>query len=207
MNNILVISANQYDETYSCGGTLLKHKFNNDKINLLICAELKEGQTNFSDMEKLYSMYPFDSISSLGLQSEEIDKFKINSLKSKISKVINKIKPNIVYLPSRDNSYSIYDKIFEASYDCAKTFEYPFVKKIYMMETLKSIDSINVTIDDKFIPNVLVNIDDFIEKKIQIVKEFEKNTDNEKNIRATATLRGYTEGKNIESFILLKEIN
>ena len=66
---------------------------------------------------------------------------------------------------------------------------------------------------DSFIPNVFVNISEYFEKKIEIMKVFESEISehpfprSERNLRALATLRGATCGyEYAESFVLLKEI-
>ena len=42
-NRILVVAVHPDDETLGCGGTLLKHKANGDKIHWLICTSLNKA--------------------------------------------------------------------------------------------------------------------------------------------------------------------
>ena len=42
MNRVLVVAVHPDDETLGCGGTLLKHKSNNDEIHWLIVTDIKE---------------------------------------------------------------------------------------------------------------------------------------------------------------------
>ena len=44
MNRVLVIAVHPDDETLGCGGTLLKHKANNDEIHWLIASDMKESE-------------------------------------------------------------------------------------------------------------------------------------------------------------------
>ena len=46
-NNILVIAVHPDDETLGCGGTLLRHKSNGDKIHWLICTSINEDNSYF----------------------------------------------------------------------------------------------------------------------------------------------------------------
>ncbi len=69
------------------------------------------------------------------------------------------------------------------------------------------------TKEDSFIPNVFVDISEFFEKKIEIMKVFESEIAphpfprSERNLRALATLRGAISGcEYAESFMLLKDI-
>jgi len=217
MNKVLIIAVHPDDETLGCGGTLLKHKSNNDEIHWLICTETKK-ENNFynireEEIKKVSKAYNFDSTTNLKLKTMQVDEYSMSDLIGKISKVINEIKPNIIYLPFKGDVHSDHRKIFEASYSCTKSFRYPFIKKIYMIETLSETEFAPSTKEDSFIPNVFVDISDFMDKKVEIMKIFESEINkhpfprSERNLKALATLRGATAGyEYAESFILLKEM-
>ena len=158
MNNVLVIAVHPDDETLGCGGTLLKHKYNGDKTNWLICTTIGKNHPNFKkreiEIKKISKLYKFNSVNNLKLKTKEIDQYKISELIEMISKIINKIKPNIIYLPFKNDIHSDHKRIFEASYSCTKSFRYPFIKKIYMMETLSETEFAPSIVNDSFIPNV-----------------------------------------------------
>jgi LmbE family N-acetylglucosaminyl deacetylase len=82
-----------------------------------------------------------------------------------------------------------------------------------MIETLSETEFAPSTKEDSFIPNVFVDISEYFEKKIEIMKVFESEIAphpfprSERNLRAIATFRGATCGcEYAESFMLLKEI-
>lgn len=216
-NKILVVAVHPDDETLGCGGTLLKHKANGDKIHWLICTTLNKNhdyyQNRKKEINKVSKIFNFDSVYNLQFETTKMDQYNMNEIIEKISKVINKVKPNIIYLPFMQDVHTDHKKIFEASYSCTKSFRYPFIKKIYMMETLSETDFAPSIRKDSFTPNTFVDISKYINKKIQIMKvyksEFNKHPfpRSEKSIKALATFRGSTSGfKFAESFILLKEI-
>lgn len=81
------------------------------------------------------------------------------------------------------------------------------------METLSETEFAPSTKEDSFIPNVFIDISNYIDKKIDIMKVFESEIGDhpfprsERNIKALATYRGASSNCNYaESFILLKEI-
>lgn len=215
-NKVMVIAVHPDDETLGCGGTLLKHKANSDEIHWLICTNYNKDHQDFSkrekEIEEVNSLYGFDSISKLELQTMNVDKYSMGEIIDKISNAINSIKPNILYLPFKGDVHSDHRKIFEASYSCTKSFRYPFIKKIYMMETLSETEFAPSSNCEQFIPNVFNNITQFIDKKIEIMNVYQSEVGehpfprSEKNIRALATFRGATCGcEYAESFMLLKE--
>ena len=217
MNKILAIAVHPDDETLGCGGTLLKHKSKGDEIHWLICTSLNKNHSYFNirekELNKVSKLYNFNSVNRLPLETTKVDQFSMNEIIEMISKLIKKIQPNIIYLPFKDDVHTDHKKIFEASYSCTKSFRYPYIKKIYMMETLSETDFAPSIKNDSFVPNTFVNIDDYINKKIQIMKVYKSEIHNHpfprshKNIKALATYRGGTSGcKFAESFMLLKEI-
>ncbi|WP_375724883.1 PIG-L family deacetylase [Arcobacter sp. KX21116] len=216
-NKILVIAVHPDDETLGCGGTLLKHKNDGDEIHWLICTTIDKSHSYYKQREmeikKVKDTFDFDSVHNLRLKTMKIDEYSMSELINKISKIINKIKPNIIYLPFKEDVHSDHRKIFAASYSCTKSFRYPFIKKIYMMETLSETEFAPSTKEDSFIPNVFSDVSEFFEKKIEIMKIFKSEIEehpfprSERNLKALATLRGATCGcEYAESFMLLKEI-
>ena len=214
---ILVVAVHPDDETLGCGGSLLKHKANSDEINWLICTTIDKNENYYQNREKeinkVSKLYGFNSVHNLRLKTMRTDEYSISKLIEKISKVINKVKPNIIYLPFKGDVHSDHRRIFEASYSCTKSFRYPFIKKIYMMETLSETEFAPSTKEDSFIPNTFVDISKHMDKKIQLMQIYKNEIGkhpfprSERNIRALGTLRGATCGyEYAESFMLLKQI-
>ena len=221
MNKILVIAVHPDDETLGCGGTLLKHKDKGDEINWLIATGMKESdgydisvvKQRFKEIAKVEKLYGFTSTHTLDLSTTKIDTYSMSELVSKISSVIAKVRPDTIYLPFKGDVHSDHKHIFDAAYSCTKIFRYPFIKKIYMMETLSETEfSLNVQ-EESFLPNVFIDIGIYMSKKIDIMNCYTGEMGehpfprSEKNIRALATYRGATSGcKYAESFMLIKEI-
>lgn len=217
MSKVLVVAVHPDDETLGCGGTLLKHKFNNDSINWLICTTVDENHQYYNhrekEIEKVSKLYGFDEVYNLRLKTMRVDEYSATVLIQSISDVINKVKPDILYLPFKGDVHSDHRKIFEACFSCTKSFRYPFIKKVYMVETLSETEFAPSTKEDYFVPNVFVDISDFFNDKIRIMKIYESEIGSHpfprslRNIESLATLRGATAGcEYAESFMLLKEI-
>ena len=56
MNKVLVIAVHPDDETLGCGGTLLKHKSNNDQIHWLIATDIKAVSYTHLTLPTIYSV-------------------------------------------------------------------------------------------------------------------------------------------------------
>jgi N-acetylglucosamine malate deacetylase 1 len=222
MSNVLVVAVHPDDETLGCGGALLKHKDKGGQIHWLIATDMKESagfdkstikQRN-REIESVAKLYDFDSVHELGVSTTKVDEYSMSKLIEKISTIVNMIKPDTIYLPFKGDVHSDHKYIFDAAYSCTKSFRYPFIKKIYMMETLSETEFSPSKNEHSFIPNVFVDISSYFDKKIEIMKIYESEMGehpfprSERNIRALATFRGATCGHEYaESFVLLKEID
>ena len=223
---VLVVAVHPDDETLGCGGTLLKHKANGDEIYWIIVTTIKDGYRGWDlgfseeviekrekEIKKVANMYNFDGVFRLKFPTMRLDEISMSELIDAVSKVFKKVKPNIVYLPFKSDVHSDHRKVFEASFSCVKTFRYPFIKKVLMMETISETDFAPATKEDAFVSNVFVDISDVFEKKLEIMKIYESELGTHpfprsiETIEALAKVRGAQAGcKYAESFMLLKEI-
>lgn len=217
MNKVLVVAVHPDDETLGCGGTLLKHKSNGDEIYWLVVTTIDKNHPYFpkrqEEIERVVKMYDFDGVYNLEIPTQRVDECSMSELIGKISKVVNEVEPHTIYLPFKNDVHSDHRVVFDAAYSCTKSFRYPFVKRILMMETLSETEFTPSIPSESFAPNVFVDISEFFEKKMEIMRVYESELSNhpfprsEKNLEALATLRGATGGvEYAESFMLLKEI-
>ena len=221
MNKVLVVAVHPDDETLGCGGTLLKHKSKGDEIHWMIATDIRNSddfnesvvEERDGEIRKVEKLYGFDSVTVLGLSTTNVDQYSMNDLINKISSVINRIKPDIIYLPFKDDVHSDHKYIFDTAYSCTKSFRYPFIKKVYMMEVLSETEVSVSTKENSVIPNVFVDISNYMDRKIEAMSVYKSEMSehpfprSERNIRALATFRGATSNCNYaESFMLIKEI-
>ena len=221
MKNILVVAPHPDDETLACGGTLLRHKADGDKIFWLIVTEMSEKakypadliKRRKSEIESVARVYGFDAVFNLRLATTRLDAIPIGEIIDKISTVFREIMPATIYLPFRDDVHTDHTVVFDAVSSCTKWFRYGSIKRVLAYETISETEfGINPS-SNGFRPNVFVNIGDFLERKIATMKLYETEMKpfpfprSEEVIRALAALRGSAAGcRAAEAFMLLKEI-
>ena len=224
MNKVLIVAVHPDDETLGAGGTLLKHKANGDKIYWLIVTTIKNGYKNRDlsfdeetikkrekEIELVDKMYKFNDIFRLEFPTMRLDEISMSELIQSISNIFNKVKPDIIYLPFKNDIHSDHRKVFEATYSCTKVFRYNFIKRILMMETLSETDFADIT--NSFIPNIFIDISEFFNKKLDIIGIYKSELGkypfprSREAIEALAKVRGVQANcRYAESFMLLKEI-
>lgn len=221
MSKVLVVAPHPDDETLGCGGTLLRHVANGDEIHWLIVTCISEDlgfsleriAIRESEISKVEGMYPFKSVQQIGLPTTKLDTIPLSEIVTKIGHAINVIKPDLIYTPYRGDVHSDHAVVFDSVMACSKWFRYPFVKRILVYETLSETDfGINPD-NNGFRPNVFVNIDSHVDKKIEIMSIFKSELGNfpyprsEHAIRSLASVRGASSGfTSAECFMSLKEV-
>ncbi|MGZ7445983.1 PIG-L deacetylase family protein [Paenibacillus sp. TH7-28] len=216
--NIVVIAPHPDDETLGCGGTLLKHAQAGDNIYWLIVTRLGDSYSEETKNRKaeeivqVSKLYPFEKVFELGFDTATLDQISDGILIEKISKVFQEIKPNIVYAPYPSDIHSDHKAVFDATMACTKWFRYPYVERVLIYETLSETDFTINPDSNGFRPNVFVNIEPYLAKKIELMRIFKSEISefpfprSEKSITSLAYIRGAAGGfEAAEAFMLLKE--
>jgi LmbE family N-acetylglucosaminyl deacetylase len=222
MKKILVISAHPDDETLGAGGTLLKHKKNNDELYWLIVTNVFEHQ-GFSkervgsrqrEIKEVSTLYGFKKVFQLDYPTMTITSETLLNMIPKISEVFEEVKPEVIYTLNRSDAHSDHRYLSDAVMACTKSFRYPFIKKILMYECISETEFAPAFPEKVFIPNYFVDITEYINQKIDIMVIFQSELGeppfprSKENIRALARFRGSTAGCQFaEAFQVVKIID
>lgn len=219
MDTVLIVAPHPDDETLGCGGTILKHKKNGDMPYWLIITEISQIlgysdeaiRTRHDEIIKITSFYGFHEVYQCGYPTTKLDTLPIKDLVEKLSDIFDAIKPSIVYLPFKDDVHTDHQVVFKAVASCTKWFRHPSIKRILAYETLSETD-FNLGMNGAFRPNYYVNIDEFIDKKLEALAIYRTEVAefpfprSLKALRSLAYLRGAASGyEAAEAFELLRE--
>ena len=222
MNKVLVVAVHPDDETLGCGGTLLKHKSQGDEIYwVVVTAPRKGDRPSFTDefiakrdamVDVVSQAYGFKETIKLNLPTQMLHTLDLRDFIQKISEVFKRIQPNIIYTMFVNDVHSDHRMAFDAVYSCTKSFRYPFIEKLYMMEALSETEFALSVPSKTFIPNVFVDITDFIDRKLEIMQLYPREIMQEpyprslSSMKALARVRGSRSGvMYAEAFQLLYE--
>ena len=220
-NRVLCIAPHPDDETLGCCGTLLKHKAQGDEIYWLLLtgprlddASIDQERVLFRKrlIETISEAYHFDGVEYLALPAALLHTVDVKDLVAQLSEILNRICPNIIYMMFAYDVHSDHRVAFDAVYSCTKSFRYPFIEKIYMMETLSETEFAVATSARTFLPNAYVDITDYMDMKLAIMRKYPRQLMEEpyprslSSIQALARVRGSRAGvKYAEAFQLLFE--
>jgi len=222
MKNIIIISAHPDDEILGAGGTILKHIKQGDNVYWLITTNILNLK-NFSqdqilkrnkEIEAIKNKVGFKKLFILDYPAANLSSSSLISMVPKISDVFNEVKPEIVYCVNRTDAHSDHLFTFNAVMACTKSFRYPFIKKVLLYECISETEFAPAIPEKVFQPNYFIDISNFIDDKINLMKIYESELGSHpfprsiRNIKALATFRGATCGvEYAEAFQLIKYID
>lgn len=209
MLNTLVIAPHADDETLGCGGTILRHIKNGDKVHWCIVTSpsLKSGHSNDfvtkrnSELLEVTKFYNFSSTHELKFQPCQLTSTPETDLISALSTVVSTVKPDTLYIPFDGDAHSDHWATFSAACACTKWFRYPSIKNVRVYETISETDVALSTSQGKtFSPNLFIDISEFLDDKINAMKLFPSEIGefpfprSEQAIKALAHVRGASSG-------------
>lgn len=219
MNKVIIITPHPDDETLGCGGTILKHISAGDEVYWLIVTKMAKKyfpveriQKRQKEIVQVAEEYGFEKTIQLSYNAAKLDEVPASDLVAGIGNVFKGVEPTIIYVPYRNDIHSDHKIVFDATMSCTKWFRYPSIEKVLVYETLSETDFIMNPDAIGFRPTVFVNISEYLEKKLKIMRLYESEMSphpfprSEEAIRALATLRGTVAGvMAAEAFMLVKE--
>jgi LmbE family N-acetylglucosaminyl deacetylase len=214
---VLVIAAHPDDEWLGCGGTLLKHIKEKDTVFVVFVSDGyssrdEEGTQLHRDKacKDLMKTIGAEDPIFFNFPDNQLDKIPRLKIIKEIEKIKKEIEPNIIYTHYSDD-LNIDHRIVS---DCAHTAFRPQpgeqVRAILQFEVLSSTEW---TFLKPFSPNLFVDITDYLEEKIELLKFYKEEMKDPPhsrsidNVRNLALFRGSTIGKGAaEAFIVSRLI-
>ena len=171
MERIVIVSVHPDDETLGCGGTILKHLSHGDEVHCILVTKGNAEQGMI--WTKVKEAYSFTSVVELDFPELELMDISLNKLIPAFSKVINAICPQTLIIPNRSDVHSDHKAVFDAVATCTKSFRYPFIDKVLMMEVVSETDFALPLQENIFIPNYFVDITNYFQTKQDILNIYE----------------------------------
>lgn len=218
---ILVIAAHPDDEILGVGATLIKHVAEKDSVYCLILSKgvMSRPNAKTNKVSKLMSeskmagkIIGFKEIYYADLPDNSFDTVALLEVVKIVERFLSEVKPDIVYTHFNGDlniDHRItYCAVVTASRPCNKNFP----KEILTFETLSSTEW-QAKWNKQFCPNVYVNVEKYIDKKIEAMESYKSelryypHSRSVEGIKILAKYRGLEAGlKYAEAFQLIKKI-
>jgi len=181
---VLVVCAHPDDETLGLGGTLANHSKNGDDILVIFFANGQYGRDESKAGIKKRENQSKRACDILGIKNlkfynyddQLLEKIPLIELTSKIELVIKKFQPTILYTHYSGDMNQDHRRVFEAVLISSRPKPSSKIKKLICFETPSSTEWGNS--QDGFIPNLFVDIENVIQKKIDAIKQYGNEVEN-----------------------------
>jgi len=218
---ILIVAPHADDETLGCGGTILRDLDSGAEVHWLLITNISvssgyspmQVQKRTEEIKLVAKSYGFSGVHQLNFQPASLDTIPKSDLINSLSAVINEVKPEVVYTVYRNDAHSDHEVVYDIVMSVTKAFRYPFIKRVLAYETLSETDFGMKPEDGGFRPNVFVDINEYLEKKLDILEMFESEMGvfpfprSRIALEALARVRGAQSNRMAaEAFMLIKEI-
>lgn len=218
--NILVIAPHPDDEVLGCGGTMAKHTSDGDEVYLCVVTKTyppdwPEGEIRKRRNEVLRAntILGIKKTYFLDLPTVKLDTIPQKELNEAIAQVVNKLQPEIVYIPHGGDVNSDHRLVFEAAMVATRPRPALAIRKVLCYEVLSETEWAAPFAENAFMPNVYVDISEVLETKLKAMSEYKSELKefphprSLESISALAKIRGATVGvEAAEAFRLIREI-
>ena len=226
MSKVLAVVAHPDDEILGVGGTLIKHSQNNDEVYCLILGEgmtsrtENRGKTDDNKLEELHNA-SLEAAEIIGIEELYFSNFPDNRFDSidlldiikEVEKYIEKINPEIIYTHYHGDLNIDHKRTFQAVITACRPIGNYNVKAIYAFETPSSTEWSFGNNNEKFSPNVFVDIERNLPQKLKAMECYQSEIRDYPHPRSTKALEtiaarwGIVVGKKyVEPFKLIRKV-
>jgi LmbE family N-acetylglucosaminyl deacetylase len=193
MKVVLAIGAHPDDIELGCSGTLALHKTKGDKVYLLVLTRGEasgDGKVREVECRKAAKILRVDRLFFGGIEDTKVHDGRETI--DIIEKIVNEVKPDIIYAPSRKDTHQDHRNTGHATLSAGRR-----CKMILFYE--------GASTQRDFIPQVFVNIEDTFDLKRKVIGIFGSQLNGKrggyamaaKAVVGLAQYRGYQAGLNV----------
>lgn len=214
---VLVIAPHPDDEVIGCGATIKKHSNKGDEVYLCIVTKaytpdwtqefIDNREKEIACVNKVLGIKKTFFLDLPTVKLDTVPQKKINDL---IAECIDKVRPEILYLPFEGDINKDHKLIFNASMLATRPWSNCSVKKILCYEVLSETEWGDIP----FVPNLYIDISELLEYKLKAMSCYKSEIKNYahprslEGIKILAQKRGMEAGLRIaEAFIIKKELS
>lgn len=169
---ILIIAAHPDDETLGVGGAILKHVQNGDNITVFIATDGVSARHDKIDLQqqaatKACEILQVNDLRFGGLPDQRLDAMPLLEVIDPIYKLVKELQPEIVYTHHGGDVNQDHRVLFNATLVAVRPVNQNPVKEVLCYEVPSSTEWAPPFASWAFMPNVFVDIADFLDRKIE----------------------------------------
>jgi len=229
MSNILIVAAHPDDEILGCGGTIARSvSINGAHVNVAFLAEgmmsraldgsdpiLLEAQKNLKDYSRQAADFiGISNVIHYGFPDNRMNHMDFLDVVKAVEECLDRFRPDVVYTHHIGDLNIDHAIAAKAVITATRPGTKYAVPEIYAFEVLSSTEWAFYPGSDSFKPNIFIDIESYLEKKIEAMSFYKtesKDFPHPRSAEAVRTLslrRGSQSGlRAAEAFMLLRKIS
>jgi len=214
---VLVIAPHPDDEILGCGGIMARYIAEGNEVYVCIATSSKNEEARVRNERYARSVHEKMGVKRtffLDFAPCSLNLTDTRTLNKAIADVINEIHPEEVFIPFYGDMHTDHAAAAASAMVGLRPLAAPFVRAVYMYETLSETGWNFTAPDLVFNPNVYFDISSYIEDKICAMNMYgikvqqDPHPRSPEGIRALAKYRGGTVGKfYAEAFMCVRSVN
>lgn len=179
MKKILVIAPHPDDEILGCGGTIIRNIAEGNEVYVCIatkgCPPLfkpERTEENRRDTIKCHKHIGIKKTFFLDFPAAMMETVERYELNGKLLDVVSEVQPDEVYIPHWGDMQKDHQMVADAAMVALRPKYKPQVKCIYGYETMSETAWNAPNVQNEFIPNVFIDISEYLEKKKEALAFF-----------------------------------
>jgi len=211
---ILIIAAHPDDETIGCGGTIARHAYNGDEVGIITLTDGVNSRNNFNDedverrskaaknaMKRLNAKW----ITSGNFPDNQIDSVPLIDVIKFIESYKKAFYPDIIYVHSPSDLNIDHRIAASATLTAYRPQPSETYSEIRFYEVSSSTDYNVKQLEQKFAPNLYINIDNFWKNKLEALNEYDIEIHDDPHSRSYKKIKSLAEFRGSESGMQLAE--
>lgn len=217
---ILVIAPHHDDEVLGVGGTIARYASEGAEVYVVIVTRgyppdytEESCQQDVIEAKAAHQVLGVKESIFLSFPAAKLDTIPHRDVNIQLASLINKIKPDSIFIPFIGDIHLDHQSIFLSSLVAARPNSSHTPRAIYAYETLSETNWYAPHVTPSFVPNIFIDISAYLETKLQAMQMYTSQIKafpderSEETLRALATLRGSTVNRfAAEAFYLIREI-
>ncbi len=217
---ILVIAPHPDDEVLGCGGVIARHAAHGDQVHVLVVSRgapdifpqevIEETRGELAAAHKLLGV---ENVYFLDFPAPRLDTLPGHVLADRLTRIVRELQPSTIYTPHWGDLHSDHKAVYWATMVAARPNGTTHVERLLCYETLSETEWGTPPSGNAFVPDVFVDISDFLSTKLAAMACYRTqlkehpNSRSLRSVEALATFRGAIVGlKAAEAFVLVREI-
>ena len=204
--NVLVIAPHPDDEILGTGGTIAKRAAQGHDVYVCIVTKgceplfhekyVEKGRSECRKADEYLGVKETIFLDFPAVMLEEVPRYELND---GILGVIQRIKPEEVYVPHRGDMQIDHKIVVDAAMVALRPKYSHKVKRIYAYETLSETGWDIPNVMNEFIPTVYEDISDTINKKIEAMNIFQSQLASFPNARSIGAIEDSRDSEEVQS--------